>query len=54
MRYIAPGNEQIVTVQVARCLSFYGARVVELVDTRDLGSRAAGVGVRVPPFAPNI
>ena len=30
------------------------ARVVELVDTRDLGSRAYGVGVRVPPLAPEV
>jgi hypothetical protein len=30
------------------------AKVAELVDALDLGSSAYGVGVRVPPFAPEI
>lgn len=33
-----------------RCV--WEAGVVKLVDTRDLGSRAFGVGVQVPPPAP--
>ena len=37
--------------QTLRCIILY-APVMELVDMRDLGSRASGVGVRVPMPAP--
>ena len=38
--------------QTLRCIILY-APVMELVDMRDLGSRAFGVWVRVPSGAPN-